>query len=88
MLDKYLHGIISFITVILIVILGLILHVALTSVLICAGIITLIIGLGKEWILDKYLGLGNFDKKDMLANVIGITLALILVIGFNYYIKG
>jgi hypothetical protein len=88
MLDKYLHAIISFITVILIVILGLILHVALTSVLFCASIITLFIALGKEFILDKYLGLGKFDKRDMLANVIGITLALILVISFNYYIKG
>lgn len=42
-----------------------------------AVIITAAIGLGKELVWDKWLGKGTFDKKDLLADVIGILIGCI-----------
>lgn len=39
--------------------------------------ITIIVGLGKEFVWDKWLGKGTFDKKDLLADVIGILIGCI-----------
>ena len=42
-----------------------------------AVLITAAIGLGKEYIWDKQLKKGTFDKRDLLADCVGIILGLI-----------
>lgn len=42
-----------------------------------AIVITLIVALGKEFIYDKLLKKGCFDKQDIVADVIGILIGLI-----------
>lgn len=39
-----------------------------------AIISTVVIGLAKELIWDKWLGKGTFDKKDLLCDLIGIII--------------
>lgn len=39
-----------------------------------AIIATVVIGLAKELIWDKWLGKGTFDKKDLLCDLIGIII--------------
>lgn len=42
-----------------------------------AALITAAIGFGKEYIWDKQLKKGTFDKRDLLADCVGIILGLI-----------
>lgn len=42
-----------------------------------AVLITAAIGLGKEYIWDRQLKKGTFDKRDLLADCVGIILGLI-----------
>lgn len=42
-----------------------------------AVLITAAIGLGKEFIWDKWLKKGTFEKRDLLADAVGIILGLI-----------
>lgn len=42
-----------------------------------AVLITAIIGLAKEFIWDKWLKKGTFEKRDLLADAVGIILGLI-----------
>lgn len=42
-----------------------------------AVLITAIVGIGKEFIWDKWLKRGNFEKKDLLCDLIGIIIGCI-----------
>lgn len=42
-----------------------------------AVILALLIGLGKEFIWDKFLGKGTFDVNDIICDVIGIILGIL-----------
>ena len=42
-----------------------------------AVLITAAIGLGKEFILDRRLKKGTFEKRDLLADAVGIVLGLV-----------
>lgn len=42
-----------------------------------AFVIGLIIGLVKEFVYDKFLGKGTFEKKDMIADLIGCVIGFI-----------
>ena len=39
-----------------------------------AIIATVVIGLAKEFVWDKWLGRGTFDKKDLLCDLVGIII--------------
>lgn len=39
-----------------------------------AIIATVVIGVGKEVVWDKWLGRGTFDKKDLLCDLVGILI--------------
>ncbi len=39
-----------------------------------AIIATVVIGLAKEFVWDKWLGKGTFDKKDLLCDLVGIII--------------
>lgn len=45
--------------------------------LIFSIIITLLIGIGKEVVWDKMLGKGTYDKKDIIADIIGILIGIL-----------
>ena len=42
-----------------------------------AAIIGAIIGIGKEFVWDKWLGKGTFDVKDLVADAVGILIGCI-----------
>ncbi|WP_346701145.1 hypothetical protein [uncultured Alistipes sp.] len=42
-----------------------------------AVLITAIVGIGKEFIWDKWLKRGTFEKKDLLCDLIGIIIGCI-----------
>lgn len=42
-----------------------------------AVIIAALIGLGKEFIYDKWMGKGTFDKKDLVADFVGIIIGML-----------
>ena len=42
-----------------------------------AVLITAIVGIGKEFIWDKWLKKGTFEKKDLLCDLIGIIIGCI-----------
>lgn len=65
--DKILHLIVSFV-------LMLIAYSIVQSILI-AGVMTFILGFGKEVIIDK-----KIEKEDIIANIIGICLAILILI--------
>ena len=39
-----------------------------------AIIATVVIGLAKEFVWDKWIGRGTFDKKDLLCDLVGIII--------------
>lgn len=39
-----------------------------------AVVITAVVGAAKEFVWDKWLGKGTFDKKDLLCDLIGIAI--------------
>lgn len=44
---------------------------------IIAAAITLGLGLFKEFVYDKYMKKGTFDKKDIVADIVGIIIGLL-----------
>lgn len=42
-----------------------------------AVIIGALVGLGKEFIYDKWMGKGTFDKKDLVADLVGIIIGVL-----------
>lgn len=76
--DKLKHIIISSIGTILLF-LGLLLFFNKTTSLITSPIIMFLIGLFKEVIYDKLLGKGKFEWLDIVSNIIGILLSIILL---------
>lgn len=64
------------------------LHILCSLILVCifdiffpliiAILLTAIIGIGKEVIYDKLLKKGTFDKKDLIADLIGIILGSVI----------
>lgn len=67
--DKVLHFSISFILFTL--------YFTLSRSLVIATILTTILGIAKE-IYDMKITTNNFDSNDMLANLLGILLALLI----------
>lgn len=50
---------------------------ALSVPVVVAVIVTAVAALGKEFIYDRALGKGSFEKKDLIADAVGIVLGLI-----------
>lgn len=50
---------------------------ALSVPVVVAVILTAVVALGKEFIYDRALGKGSFEKKDLIADAVGIVLGLI-----------
>ena len=71
MTDKYLHCIIS---AVLVILLSIFLPVGL------AILITLIIGMGKEYIIDLWFRKTKADWYDILADCVGILIGSLLII--------
>lgn len=44
---------------------------------VASAVLVLLIGLCKEFVYDKYLMKGEFDKKDIIANVVGVLIGII-----------
>ena len=42
-----------------------------------AVILTSVVALGKEFIYDRAMGKGSFEKKDLVADAVGIVLGII-----------
>lgn len=68
--DKSLHIILS-----LIILVGLF---ALTNSLFIATLLTILVGLFKEFIWDRAMKMGTYNVKDMYADLIGIVLGIII----------
>ena len=70
--DKKYHFVLSgFLTALL--------YIAIQDVLVASSI-TLLIGAAKELYYDWYLGKGNSEWMDMLANTVGITAVAIFIV--------
>ena len=50
---------------------------ALSVPVLVAVIVTAVAALGKEFLYDRALGKGSFEKKDLIADAAGIVLGLI-----------
>lgn len=79
-MDNVLHAYVStFICVILFSIFNLFIPLFWLSLL-CAFVVTHTIGYCKEKIIDEYIRKGKFELKDIISNLVGNSLGVIIIL--------